>query len=125
MRKWRLRFTLKQMLAVTSGVAIAFSLGLTLLFRPYCLTGTYGNGVRAWEQWEQYSWSLQPLHMRTVRFYRNGKVSMISEGSRKTYWDLDGNEVDAATFYQLFKEQGSEVGQDADSNRPLSFVFGE
>lgn len=125
MHRWRFRCTVKHMLAAMAVVAIAVALGLATLYRPYCLTGTYENGNRAWEQWERYSWSLRPTHIRTVRYYRNGQIGMISEGGDKIYRDLEGNKTDVAVFYKLLQEEGGEVERDLDSRRPLGFLLGD
>jgi hypothetical protein len=43
--------------------------------RPYVLTGTYPNGVRAWEQWNRRRLDGKLERIATIRYYRNGQKS--------------------------------------------------
>jgi hypothetical protein len=104
----------------------AITIGIVLLIRwwttPYVLTGTYPNGVRAWEQWERRTVSGKIEHLATVRYYTSGQKSFEYRDGMKTYWSPAGVPIDVEEWPQHFWEDSPEVvEQDSHSRRPWPF----
>ena len=103
------RYSLKTLLASVLVIAAAMGLLLNYWTRPYCITGTYSNGVRAWEQWEVRTLTMKIAHVKTVRYYSSGEKMMVVRNRYKTrgdgvhlttigeaYWSPTGEQISSA-----------------------------
>jgi hypothetical protein len=123
-RPGRLRYGLRTLLAATAVVSLVLSLFLNWWTRPYAITGTYSNGVRAWEQWERRTVTGRIQHFKTLRWYRNGQIAFEHdvERARLRVWSPKGqplSNVQEGQNYML--NDLSQAGGDPlpDEPRPL------
>jgi hypothetical protein len=90
---------------------------------PYVMTGSYANGARAWEQWEQRTLSLTIEDVATIRFYRNGQKALVSASGKREYWSPDGSSIGEREFRSLFdQERLGDTVQDQ-TTRPFQSIL--
>jgi hypothetical protein len=96
-----MRFRLRTLLIVVFVVAVLLT-GVRWWFQPYSLTGSYPNGVRAWEQWHRRTLRYGLHHIATIRYYPNGQKAyeIYRSDDVKRYWSRAGEAIDQVTFYQ-------------------------
>jgi hypothetical protein len=86
---------------------IVLALGLPTLaltawrLLPYSRTGSYPNGIHAWEQWEQRSLSGQANRIAMIRRYPSGRKAFEFRSGVKTYWLEDGRVVTEEEWWTL------------------------
>ena len=124
--KWlpRFRFTLRALLIAVLILGVAIAMLLRWWTQPYAITGSYPSGTRAWEQWERRTVTGQIEHIKTVRFYRNGRKSYELSNGIKHYWSPNGRAIIEKEWYSHFLAEGGEMPQDPSSKRPMeSFLY--
>jgi hypothetical protein len=120
----RIRFSLRQALLAIACLAIAVGLVSHWWTKPYAMTGSYANGVRAWEQWERRTLSLNIDHVATIRFYRTGQKAFVSSRGKREYWSPDGNSVSEREFHSFFDQERLGDAAHDQTKRPFqSFLW--
>lgn len=119
----RIRFRLRTLIAGIIVAAVVLSLMLSWWTRPYALTGSYANGQRAWEQWEQRTLTLEIQHIKTIRWFPDGTLAFESRfalNGTKTYYAPNGDAVDDQREWAT-KYGGliTDTKEDADSVGPF------
>ena len=119
-RTLRLRLSLRSLLLAISCLALVFGFVGRWWTQPYALTGTHANGIRAWEQWERRTLTLQLTHIKTVRFYSNGQKGLDSpyEGEQR-YWSPDGVPITEDEYHDFLWQDGFIGMEDDQSERPF------
>ena len=104
---------------------VAAGIGLTIRWwtAPYAMTGTYSNGIRAWEQWECRTVMMRIEHFKTVRYYPNGQTMMIADFDQDMqFWTPQGKRTDGRTAWNLWSEARLPDTHDQ-SERPYEWLL--
>lgn len=121
---FRIRFGLREFLLTIAGIGIALALVLRWWTQPYALTGTHSNGVRAWEQWERRTLTMQIAHVETIRFYRNGRKGFEVAKGEANYWAPDGKPITQEEYWRYLVADGLKDVGDDQTRRPYeSFLW--
>lgn len=96
MIRCRLQFTLRVCLVAITVVTVALFAAVRHWTKPYAITGAYPNGQVAYEQWERRTLTGQVEHIKTLRWFPNGKRAYESGAgaSGAVYWGLGGERYD-------------------------------
>ncbi len=96
MTRSRLQFTLRTCLVAIAVVAAILFAAIRHWTKPYAITATYPSGQVAYEQWERRTLTGDIEHIRTIRWFPNGKRAFEcgASGSGAVYWGLDGKRYD-------------------------------
>lgn len=120
----RFRFSLRQALLATACVGLLMGSAIHWWTKPYAMTGSYADGVRAWEQWERRTLSLNIEDVATIRFYRNGQKALVSVSGKREYWSPDGNPIGDREFRAYFdQEQLGDAVHDQPERPYQSFLW--
>ena len=126
-RRW-FRFSLRFLMLAVLFFGLVLGVVVQWWTRPYVLTGSYANGVRAWEQWERRTLTLKLQNVKTVRFYSNGQRGYeydFADGKSK-YWSPDGQPISEEKGLEYFSEDlyAENETEDDQSHRPMkSFIW--
>ena len=114
------RFSLRALLIAVACFGVLLGMALSWWTRPYALTGTHSNGIRAWEQWERRTSSLKIVHIRLIRFYRNGQKAYDCEYADPDpqYWSPEGQPTTEREYDAYLEEDGLEGITLDQSERP-------
>lgn len=91
--------------------------------RPYALTGSHANGVRAWEQWERRTLTFKIQLIKTLRWYPDGALAIEhhhSHNGKRTYYAPNGEVVGSQREWaHQYGDLIIDVKDDPDSIRPF------
>jgi hypothetical protein len=90
-------------------------------FQPYVLTGSYSNGVRAWEQWNRRTISGRLTRLAMIRYYASGQKAYEYRDGKERYWSHAGEPIDRDTFWKHHAEDSLIQPQDKDSRHPWPY----
>ena len=120
----RFRFSLRFLMLSVFCFALVVGGAVRWWTRPYAMTGTYPNGVRAWEQWERRTLTLKLQHLKTVRFYSNGQRGYEYADGETSCWSPDGQPVSEEEWLEYSSEDLATEVKDDQSQRPMqSFIW--
>jgi hypothetical protein len=102
----RIRFSLRFLLTFSIILAIVTALVVRWTTKPFVAVGKYRNGTIAWEMWQRRTITGKIIHLRTVRYYTNGRKSYeYSAATGERFWSPDGKQMsDRARWYGLFRK---------------------
>ncbi|MGN6545329.1 MAG: hypothetical protein ACTHK7_09800 [Aureliella sp.] len=97
MKPNQIQFTARVIIAACAVTAVAVVLALCWI-EPYAIMATYPNGQRAYEQWERRTLTGKIEHIKTVRWFPDGKPAFEGRaaGGGGTYWAPNGKRFDGA-----------------------------
>ncbi len=126
---WCFRFTLRGALIAIACIGILLAFIVRWWTRPYALTASHPNGIRAVEEWERRTLSLNVVRVKTVRYYRNGvkryEGSGIAPDARR-YWSPAGDPISVDEYGDFLEADGLEGITNDQSGRPFeSFLVVE
>lgn len=122
----RLRFSMRTLLIAVLVFGTSAALGLRWWTQPYVITGSYPDGGRAWEQWERRSLAGKIVHVRTIRFHRNGRTSYEHDfrNGETTCLTPEGRAISKQQWYSQFADDMQSARQDPASQRPMTSFLG-
>ena len=121
----RPRFTVRTTLVLVATGCIVGAVSVYAWTRPYAVTGSYPNGQLAWEQWERRTLSGQIEHVRTTRWYPDGRKAFEGRnaGARNADKNLlvpEGEKIaDPSQWWKEYSSYLPEQPQDPGSKRPF------
>jgi hypothetical protein len=119
----RFQYGLRTLLLAFVVLSAVIAITIQWWTKPYVLTGTYPNGIRAWEQWNRRTLDWRLERIATIRYYRNGQQSYEYRLStdQALFWTPDGKPTSSEEFWNHFTAEWPVPERDLDSQHPWPF----
>lgn len=119
-----MRFGMRELLLTVSCIGLLLALVIRWWTLPYALTGSHPNGACAWEQWERRTVTMTIVHVKTVRYYRNGqKAYEFEAGGKSQCWSPRGQSVSENECLADLWDDGLAEVTDDQSTRPFQSLI--